>query len=154
MHECVSGSPADPKDAAMSEEVMKYITGTHALNLPSPTDTVGDWHYSSVDWARASFWDTQDSVYHEWGIYQCEVPGKGVVMAADHVRAVLDLIEKGYFSSAQGMRDELISNERYTSLIFEKVSELCGSEGWPSIDAFMGKEYLCDWLAYKERRGM
>ena len=68
---------------------MKYITGTYALNLNSPTDTDGDWHYSSIDWLRAPLWDTEDSVYKDWGIYHCEVPDRGPVMVANHIRAVL-----------------------------------------------------------------
>ena len=133
---------------------MKYLTGTHALNLVCPLKTDGDWHYSSIDWPNVAFADTKDSVFGRFGIYQSTVLPYGQVFVANHIRAVLDLLEKGHFGSAQGMREDYINNEAYTPVIFDAVYKLCPSPLWPQIDAFMGKEYLSDWLDFKESQNV
>ncbi len=127
-----------------------YVSGIYALNLSSPDGTPGDWHYSAIDWDNIRMSDIKESSYGSWGIYEGIVPGHGRMHVADHIRACLDLIENGYFSSAGGMRDSFISDERYTRTIFDKVWLLRSRENWKEIDAFMGREYLCDWLRYKE----
>lgn len=129
---------------------MRYLTYTPALNLASPLKTDGDWHYSSIDWSKAKFEDSDDSVFGDWGLYAGDVPEHGTVMIADHIRALLDMLEHGYFGSAQGMRESFINNEAYTPIIFEMVMKLRESDRWAQIDSFMGKEYLCDWLDYKK----
>jgi hypothetical protein len=131
---------------------MKYITGTYALNLPCELETLGDWHYSAINWNDVPLSDSDNSVYAESDIYLQQLQTGEVRFVANHMRAVLDLIEQGYFSAAQGMRDNFIGNERYTPEILNKVFMLQDKKNWPQIDAFMGREYLCDWLNYKRRR--
>ena len=132
---------------------MRYITGTYALNLPCALGTPGDWHFGAIDWLRVPFAESSESVYGDWGISVQDVPGVGRVPVADHLRATLDLIAAGKFSSAQGMREYFIADERFTQTIFEKVIRLRDArvDLWPAIDDFMGHEYLCDWLDFKER---
>jgi hypothetical protein len=129
---------------------MKYLSGTYALNLDCRLQTTGDWHFSSMDWRAAPLWDTSDSVYGDFGIEVRDVPGRGSLPVADHIRALLDLLERGYYSSAQGMREDFICNEDYTPLVFDKVWELRRLPNWPHIDRLMGREYGCGWLDYKE----
>lgn len=77
-----------------------------------------------------------------------------MMAVANHVRACLDLIEQGNFGTAQGMRDNFINDDSYTPTIFAKVSELQTSPIWHEIDKFMGREYLCKWLDFKEQTGV
>jgi hypothetical protein len=131
---------------------MRYITGIYALNLTCPLETDGDWHYSAIDWADVPFSKSEDSRFGNWGICEREVPEQGKVRVADHVRALLDCLEQGYLSDAQGMREDFINNEDYTPVIFEKVWMLRDDLNWNEIDKLMGKEYLSDWLDYKDER--
>ena len=133
---------------------MKYITGTYALNLPSALGTPGDWHQSALNWEEPRYLDTDDSVFGDWGIEDGIAPGLGKVKKANHIRACLDLIDEGYYSSAQGMRKDFIDEEQYTNEVFIKVSLLKNKPNWDEIDRFMGREYLCDWLDYKELAGL
>lgn len=131
---------------------MEYVTGIWALNLRSPDGTPGDWHFSAINWDRMKTFDTEDSVYGDWALHMGEVPGRGQMPVASHVRACLDLIELGDFRAAGGMRKDFISNEAYTPLIFDKVWMLRESPKWDKIDAFMGREYMCKWLDYKKMK--
>jgi hypothetical protein len=131
---------------------MKYITGTYALNLPCELDTSGDWHYSAIDWSNIPMRDSNASVYRNADIAERMLPTGKKKYVANHIRALLDLIEQGYFSSAQGMRENFIANEKYTQTVFDMVWKLRSNSNWTQIDGFMGKEYLCDWLRYRDRR--
>lgn len=133
---------------------MKYVTGVYALNLPSPDGTPGDWHFSALNWQKAQVSDSADSPFGDWGLHMAEVPHHGMMAVANHIRACLDLIEQGNFGTAQGMRDNFINDDRYTPTIFTKVSELQTSPIWNEIDKFMGREYLCKWLDFKEQTGV
>ena len=68
---------------------------------------------------------------------------------ANHIRALLDLIAAGQFNLAQGMRDDFICNDKYTSEIFKQVMLLKNSSLWQDIDRFMGSEYFSQWLRFK-----
>lgn len=133
---------------------MRYVTGIYALNLPSLDGTPGDWHFSALDWRKARIADSADSPFGDWGIRTADVPHHGRMPAANHVRACLDLIEQGNYGTARGMRDIFINDDSYASLIFSKVSALKGSPRWEEIDSFMGMEYLCQWLDFKESLGL
>ncbi|BDR54002.1 hypothetical protein KIMH_01130 [Bombiscardovia apis] len=128
---------------------MKYVTGLNALNLGERDDTPGDWHYSALDWERPMILDTERSPFGAQGVGLEDVPGRGIVPTANHVRACLDLIEQGYFSDAQGMRENFISNESHTPEILQAVWALRERGNWPAIDRFMGREYLTSWLVFK-----
>ena len=133
---------------------MLYVSGTYALNLNSPDGTPGDWHSVCIDWAEIELRDSTNSVFADWGIASAKVPMRGVLPAASHVRACLDLIEGGYYSAAQGMREHFIADEDYDEVIFDKVLLLKDAPTWKEIDAFMGREYLCKWLDYKQLKGL
>ncbi|KFF30557.1 hypothetical protein, partial [Bifidobacterium bombi] len=101
---------------------MKYVTGVQALNLGDRTDTPGDWHHSALDWDHLYMLDTDTSPFSSYGINpSCLVPEHGKLPVASHVRACLDLIEQGYYSDAQGMRDNFISNSAYDQEIMDHV---------------------------------
>ncbi|MDR1590189.1 MAG: hypothetical protein LBS51_08380 [Oscillospiraceae bacterium] len=132
---------------------MQYITGVHALNLPCELETCGDWHCSALRWRDISFRDTEQGVYGLYGIeYGKRIPEHTETYAvANHIRALLDLLEIGNFAAAQGMNDDFICNDNYTAEVFDKVSHMRGLSHWAAIDRFMGKEYRMKWLRYKQK---
>ena len=135
---------------------MKYISGVYALNLPCSLLTCGDWHSPSLQWERLRFNESNDSVFGNYGIELCsDVPEhKGIYAVANHIRALLDLLEIGNFSLAQGMNNDFICNDEYTVDVFDKVAMLRGLPHWHSIDKFMGREYYGKWLDYKKKEGI
>ena len=132
---------------------MRYITGIHALNLPCSLQTCGDWHSSALRWENITFRDTETAFFKDYGIEpQKRIPEHDETYAvANHIRALLDLLETGKFSVAQGMNADFICNDAYTEEIFNKVSMLRSLPNWPEIDRFMGREYHAKWLKYKRR---
>jgi len=135
---------------------MRYITGIHALNLPCSLLTCGDWHRSSLQWEKPRFRNSADSFFGDYGIEQCSVvpENEGTYAVANHIRALLDLLEAGNFSEAQGMNDDFIGNDDYTAEVFTKVAMLKDLPHWNRIDQFMGSEYYGVWLNYKNRTGL
>lgn len=129
---------------------MQYITGIHALNLNCSLDTAGDWHRSWLQWDHPKMGDTEEAFFRDYGIENCNhVPGReGTQKVANHIRALLDLLVEGNFSTAQGMKNDFIVNDKYTPEIFRKVYELHDFKTWPSISHFMGKEYGIEWLKF------
>ncbi len=67
--------------------------------------------------------------------------------------ALLDMLAEGDFWQAEGMKEDFISNGSYTSLVFDKVWQLKASDLWDQIDQFMGKEYMMEWIQYKNIKG-
>ena len=131
---------------------MRYITGIHALNLPCSLLTGGDWHCSALKWKTVMFRDTHTSFFGDYGIEYCDsVPEhEGTYAVANHIRALLDLLEMGNYSAAQGMNRDFICNDEYNAEIFEKVAEMQALPHWNEIDEFMGSEYYGKWLKYKK----
>lgn len=132
---------------------MKYITGQHALNIPCSLFTCGDWHQSAIQWDLPYFRDSNDSIFKDYGIEQDKKIPEHIEKynVANHIRAILDLLEVGNFSLAQGMNKDFICNDEYTDEIFEQVRKLRDTPYWDEIDKFMGKEYFSEWLKYKKR---
>jgi hypothetical protein len=133
---------------------MQYISGIPALNLTCNLKTDGDWHHSAIDWETAFIWETDESPLGQRGIYERDVPTKGKMPVANHIRAIADLLDKGFYGPAQGAREDFINNEDLTPLVFDMVWMLRGNKNWVGIDTFMGKEYGCDWLVFKERQSI
>lgn len=132
---------------------MKYISGIYALNLKCKLNTCGDWHQSSLNWDDVVFDDSDKSIYKEYGIeedsYQPYLGKKYNV--ANTIRACLDLLEKGHYDLAQGMKDDFICNNNYMLEIFNQVYKMKNKNNWKEIDQFMKKEYKMDWEKYKEK---
>lgn len=134
---------------------MRYITGIHALNIPCRLDTCGDWHWGALQWKNIQYGETETSIFGDTGIEEGkEIPNNaGRYAVADHVRACLDLIERGDFANAQGMRDAYISNNKYTEMIFHNVYKLKDRADWKRISDFMGREYRMQWIRFLQRGG-
>ena len=135
---------------------MEYITGIHALNLSCSLLTCGDWHQSALKWEKLTYRNTEDSIFGEYGIEQCSVvpEHQGTYAVANHIRALLDLIEIGNFAVAQGMNEDFICNDDYTEEIFEMVTKMNNLPYWNKIDEFMGRKYHSKWLNHKRNSEM
>ena len=134
---------------------MKYLTGKHALNIECELDTFGDWHQSAIQWENLSLCESQDSIFGEYGIEsEKQIPNhSNKYYVANHIRALLDMLEQGNFPIAQGMKNDFICNDSYTEEIFMKVEMLNNQPHWNLIDEFMGREYKVQWLQFKEKQG-
>lgn len=133
----------------------RYLTGTYALNVPCPDGTPGDWHHSSLDWSNTTslLVPVSSSPFGYLGLYRHDFHDAKNVLVANHVRACLDLIANGYFGSAQGMRDCFLDDPKTAPVVFHAVWDgLRDSTRWADIDRFMGREYGCSWLDFKENR--
>lgn len=133
---------------------MKYVSGIHALNLVCSLDTCGDWHQSAIQWDNIPMRESNGSIWGDYGIeHNRKIPEhSGQYNVANHIRALLDLLEDGNFTVAQGMRKDYICNDRYNREVFEKVFMLKNTSGWDKLDRFMGREYCGKWLDYKKIR--
>lgn len=133
---------------------MKYITGIHALNLPCPLETSGDWHTSALRWENITIAESKEMFFGSYGInYGVKIPEhKEIYAVADHIRALLDLLELGHFTAAQGMNKDFICNPAYDEEIFGKVYSMRILDNWEDINLFMEKEYFMQWVRYREGR--
>lgn len=134
---------------------MKYITGIHALNLDCSLNTCGDWHTSGIQWESPYIKESINSTFGNYGIEDnCRVPQHpGSHKVANHIRALLDLLEDGNFGYAQGMKNDFICSDEYNSEIFEKILLLKSQENWKTVNSFMGKEYGRKWLDFIKYHG-
>jgi len=135
---------------------MQYLSGIHALNLPCELVTCGDWHQSAIQWERLNLLNSENSLFGNYGIeLNKEVPRHTEVFnVANHIRALLDLLQQSKFSIARGMNEDFICNDTYMEEIFKKVTLMKNEENWSAIDRFMGKEYFSKWLEYKKGRNL
>lgn len=131
---------------------MKYITGVHALNLECSLLTCGDWHQSAIQWKKPNTAESEGSLFGDYGIeHNKQIPEHTETYSvANHIRALLDLIEQGKFVIAQGMNKDFICNDVYTDEIFNLVYKMRMLNNWHEIDCFMGKEYYSKWLRFKK----
>ena len=135
---------------------MKYISGIHALNLNCELETTGDWHQSALDWTNIQMKESNGSVFGNWGIEQNKaIPNSSRRYAvANHIRAILDMLEDSDFSNARGFRHDYICNEMYNETVFQLVSKLRESENWHAIAKFMEREYMMQWVRWMEKNHM
>lgn len=136
---------------------MFYISGIHALNIPCELDTGGDWHASSLKWSDLKFYNSDKMFFKNYGIEpNKKIPeSQGTYDVANHIRALLDLLQLGKFSLAQGMNNDFICNEAYDNEIFQKVYSMKVLKNWNDINDFMKREYRIKWLDYiKKQEGI
>lgn len=132
---------------------MMYLTGQHALNIECSLNTCGDWHASSLRWDNITFENSQDRFFKDFGIELSKIKhlSSTPLYVANHIRALLDLLEDGNFALAQGMNAEYICNSKYDNVIFNNVIQMTKLQNWADIDGFMEKEYLMKWVNFKEK---
>lgn len=133
---------------------MRYLTGIHALNMPCKLKTCGDWHQSALKWIKLTIRESDEMFFQDWGIEEPRtLPETDLALpVANHIRAILDLLQEGDFTNAQGMNHNFIANEEYDKLVFDLVARMRVLGHWEQIDTFMGKEYMMKWVNYKQRR--
>lgn len=131
---------------------MKYLSGIFALNINCDLDTCGDWHQSALKWDSFTLLESENSIWGDYGIEKNKtIPGHSTKYnVANHIRALLDLIQQNNFGLAGGMREDFICNDKYNKEIFEKVYMLRNSNKWNDISRFMGKEYCLKWIDFLE----
>ncbi len=98
--------------------------------------------------------ESDNSIFGDYGIETGRSIPEHVqsYSVANHIRALLDLLQMGHFSVAQGMRNDFICSDEYDEEIFGKVLLLKESPSWQQIDRFMNKEYSRSWREYKEKQ--
>lgn len=130
---------------------MLYITGIHALNLECDLKTCGDWHTSAIQWENPTIMESDGSIYGDYGIEKNRtIPEHNEKYnVANHIRALLDLIQSGNFSLAQGMKNDYICCDEYNDEIFSQVYKLNKDDKWEKINDFMEKEYKRSWRIWK-----
>lgn len=129
---------------------MKYLSGIYALNLKCSLKTNGDWHYYSLNWDNVNYLDSEDSIYKSYGIEKdFNLNGK-IINKANHIRALLDMINNNDFTNASGINNDFICNDFYDKEIFKKVYLLKSNKNWNDINKFMEKEYKLKWLNFME----
>lgn len=135
---------------------MKYLSGIYALNLPCELDTTGDWHASALNWDRVILRESDLSVFGGYGIEkEKRIPEhQGTFFVANHIRAVLDLLDEGMFNILQGLKEDFIDNDKYTEELFGKILLLKNNQNWNDIDFFILFEYRNEWTDFKRWRKM
>ncbi len=133
---------------------MKYITDIHALNLPCSLKTCGDWHTSAIQWKNPHTRESENSFFGDYGIEANKtIPEhKEKYYVANHIRALLDLLEVGNFAEAQGMNEDFICNSAYDEEVFNMVYSMRSLPNWLKINKFMGKEYMMKWIDFLRRK--
>lgn len=108
---------------------------------------------SGIQWKHPHVKDTRTSFFGDMGIEFHEIPPlfDKKFPVANHIRACLDMLEDGDFSNLQGMRQDYICTDEYDPFIFFEVARMRNCPNWTDIDRFMEKEYLMDWVRYRER---
>lgn len=96
-----------------------------------------------LQWDHPTVRESVGSFFGDYGIEDCAaVPGHpGTFKAANYIRALLGLISEGRFALAQGMQNDFLCNDDLDQEVFSKVFELCRTEGWLTVNRFMGREY-------------
>ena len=132
---------------------MKYISGLYALNLPCKLYTTGDWHTSSLDWDNIILYDTETSVFRDYGIEtDRSIPDHDKMYnIANHIRAILDLISEKKFDLISNFRNDFICNDIYTEEIFSQVKKLLPDV---AINDFMNKNYGRTWRKWIGEKSM
>ena len=120
---------------------MNYITGIHALNLPCSLETTGDWHTSALKWDDMIIKDSEKSIFKDYGIeIKKNIPEhNGFYNVANHIRAILDLLELEKFDYISNFKEDYICNDNYTEEIFKQVLKLLPNN---NIYDFMHKTYF------------
>jgi len=135
---------------------MIYISGIHALNLNCSLETTGDWHQSALKWENILFLDTKDSIFGEYGIeHNKAIPNHNDrYSVANHIRAILDMLELGNLSTLQGMRNDFICTDKYDDELFNKIILLKSKKHWDGIDKLISKEYMLKWKNFKKKNNV
>ena len=146
----------------------RYISGKAALNLPAPEETSGDWHFLNIFYTekpsevfvagRDGRVDT-NAIWGDWGIYPCseglnrrDLKADGTPYAANHFRAILDLLylslrDNHFPFHMQEATEEYLDTQEQKELLISKAREML-----PFLTD-QQKELLLRWLEIEARPG-
>ncbi len=128
---------------------MEYLSGMHALNISCDLDTSGDWHQSNYKWQNLEFYESESTLFKDYGIENNKKLPNGVVAnVANHIRASLDLIVSKKFNLISGFKDDFICNSKYHNEIFCKIIMLKNQQNWDDINKFMTDEFMGEWIEF------
>lgn len=131
---------------------MRYISGTHALNIDNSLNTCGDWHITAIYWEDKyiDFKDTDKSLFGDWGIeYNKEIPlHTELYPVANDLRAVLDLMIDNRLRYIKGFRNDWFCTDEYNEIFFEQVIKLRELPQWKDINNLMKQEFMFEWDNY------
>ncbi|MCY3038976.1 MULTISPECIES: hypothetical protein [Aerococcus] len=129
---------------------MKYLSGQFALNIPCKLETYGDWHILALDWSNPDFKESQNSVFGNYGIEDNKkLPyHTGTYFVANHLRAILDLLDDGYVKYLVGMKNDFIGTDQYNNEFFDQVYLLNNNKHLQSIYKLLLREFGLEWYAY------
>lgn len=132
---------------------MLYITGIYALNIEDSLETCGDWHTSSLDWSNIQLFDSEETIYKDWGIETGKhIPEHNEFYnVANTLRAVLDLMIIGETRYLKGFRNDFFCTDVYNIEFFEKVLKLRSLSNWEDIDNLMKHEFMFEWDNFIKR---
>lgn len=135
---------------------MNYISGKHALNIPTEKTFCPDWHTEDYDWNEIDYRESDYSIFGDYGIVRDVLFYKytGARNVAGTVRAILDLCESGETRWLRGFRHDFFNDDNERDNLFSKVMLLRSSEHWMEIDELFEKEYRLLWVNYKDRRNL
>lgn len=112
--------------------------------------TCGDWHTSAIQWERPHIRESEGSFFGNYGIEENKtIPEhNGKYNVANHIRALLDLLEDGNYAEAQGMNEDFICNPEYNDEVFALVYSMRRLPNWKQISDFMVREYKMKWIDF------
>lgn len=123
---------------------MKYYTGKIALNIECDLDTCADWHKNGIVLDKSKMQDSDNSIFKDYGIYETD---KGYV--ANHLRAILDLMEQGQCDYLKGFKNDFLTSDKYDRELMIQAKKLRHNKNWEDIDYLLGEEYREKWLEVK-----
>ena len=108
---------------------------------------------SALRWKDITLAESSEMFFGDYGINQgIKIPEHQETYAvANHIRALLDLLQWGHFTVAQGMNKDFICNSDYDMEVFSKVISMKVLENWTEINHFMEKEYFMKWVKYRNK---
>lgn len=131
---------------------MLYVTGIHALNLSCSLNTCGDWHTSALNWSKLDVRESSKSIFDDWGIEKArDLPDNiKMIPVANHLRAILDLMESDSLRFIKGFYNDWICTDEYNNIFFSKVILLRDKPNWNEINKLMKYEFLWDWDKFRD----
>lgn len=123
--------------------MVKYRTGWSALQVPNKHGNA-DWHSNM---ANLKWRESDGSYFGDYGIEYLDGMYEGY--NANHIRAILDLLEEGQVLGLQGVQDiiELDDDEQLElcKLVYERYGMV--------LDFFMFREFRWAWVTYRRSIG-
>lgn len=132
---------------------MIYVSGEYALNEPCKLNTTGDWHKNCYSIENAMLLESNGTIFENYGLEKHNINGEKLYVA-DHIRAILDIMQYGSIEFLYGFKKDFICVDEYDDEIFNKVYMLkhLPIKQWLNIDLLMNNEYKMKWVKFKREK--